>query len=45
MKGKSEKGRLTLVWEEYIENLATRRGKSLPEVKHLAQDRIEFESR
>jgi hypothetical protein len=36
------RGRPTVEWEEYVEGLARKRGKKLPEVKRLAQDREEY---
>jgi hypothetical protein len=33
------RGRPRLKWEEYVERLAPKRGRKLPEVKRLAQDR------
>jgi hypothetical protein len=35
-------GRPRLEWEEYVEGLARKRGRKLPEVKRLAQDRKEY---
>jgi aminoglycoside phosphotransferase (APT) family kinase protein len=37
-----ERGRPRLEWEEYVERLASKRGRKLPEVKRLAQDRKEY---
>jgi hypothetical protein len=41
---KPEEGRGTSrgEWEEYVEELTRKRGKKLPEVKRLAQDRDEY---
>jgi hypothetical protein len=36
------RGRRGLEWEEYVERLACKRGRKLPEVKRLAQDRKEY---
>ena len=36
------RGRGRLQWEEYVEGLARKRGRKLPEVKRLAQDRKEY---
>ena len=36
------RGRPRLEWEEYIERLACKRGRKLPEVKRLAQNRKEY---
>jgi hypothetical protein len=36
------RGRPRLEWEEYVERLACKRGRKLPEVKRLAQDRKEY---
>ena len=35
-------GRPRLEWEEYVERLACKRGRKLPEVKRLAQNRKEY---
>jgi hypothetical protein len=35
-------GRPRLEWEEYVEGLACKRGRKLPEVKRLAQNRKEY---
>jgi hypothetical protein len=37
-----ERGRPRLEWEEYVEGLARKRGRNLPEVKQLALDRKEY---
>ena len=34
--------RPTLEWEEYVERLASKRGRKLPEMKRLAQNRKEW---
>jgi hypothetical protein len=36
------RGRSRLEWEEYVERLARKRGRKLPEVKRLAQNRKEY---
>ena len=36
------RGRPRLEWEEHVEGLARKRGRKLPEVKRLAQDRKEY---
>jgi hypothetical protein len=36
------RGRPRLEWEEYVERLACKRGRKLPEVKRLAQNRKEY---
>ena len=36
------RGRPRLEWEEYVEILACKRGRKLPEVKRLAHDRKEY---
>jgi hypothetical protein len=35
-------GRPRVGWEEYVEGLARKRGRKLPEVRRLAQDRDEY---
>ena len=44
LEARSEKGRgrPRLEWEEYVERLAHKRGRKLPEVKRLAQDRKKY---
>jgi hypothetical protein len=37
-----ERGRPRLEWEEYVERLACKRGRKLPEVKRLVQNRKEY---
>jgi hypothetical protein len=41
-EGGRRKGRPRVEWEEYVEGLARKRGKRLPEVRRLAQDRDEY---
>jgi hypothetical protein len=41
-EGGRGKGRPRVEWEEYVEGLATKRGRKLPEVRRLAQDRDEY---
>jgi hypothetical protein len=36
------RGRPRLQWEEYVERLACKRGRKLPEVKRMAQNRKEY---
>jgi hypothetical protein len=36
------KGRPRVEWKEYVEGLARKRGKRLPEVRRLAQDMDEY---
>jgi hypothetical protein len=36
------RGRPRLEWEEYVERMACKRGRKLPEVKRLAQNREEY---
>jgi hypothetical protein len=36
------RGRPRLEWEEYVERLVYKRGRKLPEVKRLAQNRKEY---
>jgi hypothetical protein len=36
------RGRSRLEWEEYVERLTCKRGRKLPEVKRLAQNRKEY---
>ena len=36
------RGRPRIEWEEYVERLACNRGKKLPEVKRMAQNRKEY---
>jgi hypothetical protein len=44
LETRPEGGRGTprLKWEEYVERLACKRGRKLPKVKRLAQDRKEY---
>ena len=39
---KRKRNRPKVEWEEYVEGLARKRGRKLPEVKRLAQDRDEY---
>jgi hypothetical protein len=41
-EGGRGRGRPRLEWEEYVERLACKTGKKLPEVKRLAQNRKEY---
>ena len=41
-EGGRGKGRPRVEWEEYVEGLARKRGRKLPEVRRLAQDRDEY---
>jgi hypothetical protein len=41
-EGGTGKGRPRLEWEEYVEGFARKRGRKLPEVRRLAQDRDEY---
>ena len=41
-EGGRGRGRPRLEWEEYVERLACKRGRKLPEVKRLAQNRKEY---
>jgi hypothetical protein len=36
------RGRPRVEWEEYVEGLARKRGRKLPEVKRLAQNRKKY---
>jgi hypothetical protein len=40
--GGRRRGRPRIEWEEYVEGLARKRGRKLPEVKRLAQNRKEY---
>ena len=40
--GRRGKGRPRVEWEEYVEELARKRVRRLPEVRRLAQDRDEY---
>ena len=40
--GGRRKGRPRVEWEEYVEGLARKRERRLPEVRRLAQDRDEY---
>ena len=37
-----ERGGPRLEWDEYVERLARKRGRKLPEMKRLVQDRKEY---
>jgi hypothetical protein len=39
---RKRKGRPRLEWEENVEGLTRKRGRKLPEVRRLAQDRDEY---
>jgi hypothetical protein len=41
-EGRRRKGRPRVEWEEYVEGLVRKRGRKLPEVRRLAQDRNEY---
>jgi hypothetical protein len=41
-EGGRGRGRLRLEWEEYVEGLVRKRGRKLPEVRRLAQNRKEY---
>jgi hypothetical protein len=41
-EGGRGKGRPRVEWEEYVEGLVRKRGRRLPEVRRLAQDRDEY---
>jgi hypothetical protein len=41
-EGGRGRGRPRLEWEEYVERMACKRGRKLPEVKLLAQNREEY---
>ena len=41
-EGGRGRGRPTVEWEEYVEGLARKRGRRLPEERRLAQDRDEY---
>jgi hypothetical protein len=41
-EGGRGRGRPRLEWEECVEGLACKRGRKLPEVKQLSQDRKEY---
>ena len=41
-EGGRGKGRPRVEWEEYVEGLARKNGRRLPEVTQLAQDRDEY---
>jgi hypothetical protein len=41
-EGGRGRGRPRLEWEEYVERMTLRRGRKLPDVKRLAQDRKEY---
>jgi hypothetical protein len=41
-EGGRGKGRPRVEWEEYVAVLARKRGRRLPEVRRLAQDRDEY---
>ena len=41
-EGGRGRGRPRVEWEEYVKGLAWKRGRKLPEVRRLAQDRDEY---
>jgi hypothetical protein len=41
-EGESAKGRPRVKWEECVEGLARKRGRRLPEMRRLAEDRDEY---
>jgi hypothetical protein len=41
-EGGRGRGRPRVEWEEYVEGLVKKRGRTLPEVRRLAQDRDEY---
>ena len=41
-EGGRGRGRRRVEWEEYVEGLARKRGRMLPEVRRLAQDRKDY---
>ena len=41
-EGGRGRGRPRLEWEEYVERLSCKRGRMLPEVRRLAQNRREY---
>jgi hypothetical protein len=41
-EGGRGKGRPRVEWEEYVEGLVRSRGRKLPEVRRLAEDRDEY---
>jgi hypothetical protein len=41
-EGGRGKGRPRVEWEEYVKGLACKRGRKLPEVKRLTQNRKEY---
>jgi hypothetical protein len=41
-EGERGKGRPRVKWEEYVEGLARKRGRRLPEMRRLAEDRDEY---
>ena len=41
-EGGRGRGRPSLEWQDYVERLASKRGRKLPEVKRLAQNRKEY---
>jgi hypothetical protein len=44
-EGGRGKGRRRVDWEEYVEGLARKSGRRVPEVRRLAQDRDEYRKR
>jgi hypothetical protein len=41
-EGERGKGRPRVEWEEYVEGLARKRGRNLPEARRLVHDRGEY---
>ena len=41
-EGRRGRGRRRLEWEEYVERMACKTGRKIPEVKRLAQNRKEY---
>jgi hypothetical protein len=42
LEARPEGGRPRIEWKEYVEGLARKRGRRLPEVRRLAQNRNEY---
>jgi hypothetical protein len=41
-EGGRRKGKPRVEWEEYVEGLTRKRGGRLPEVRRVAQDRVDY---